>query len=176
MSCDCQNEERTPPAIHGRRKALLWIGSGFMAIGSVIAALPILGFVLAPFQRKMPNEWVDLGDVSGFPAGETRLATFTNPIRTPWDGDADTIPCWVRHVEKEQFQIFAINCTHLGCPVRWFQESKLFMCPCHGGVYDQDGARVSGPPPRGLYTYEHRITGGRLEIRAGRLPTLQESA
>ena len=52
---------------------------------------------------------------------------------------------------RDRFQVFAINCAHLGCPVRWFPESGLFMCPCHGGVYYDDGARASGPPPRGLY-------------------------
>ncbi len=44
-----------------------------------------------------------------------------------------------------KFQVFAINCAHLGCPVRWFAQSKLFLCPCHGGAYYEDGSRASGP-------------------------------
>src|SRR6266850_1623610 len=59
-----------------------------------------------------------------------------------------------------------------GCPVRWFQESRLFMCPCHGGVYYEDGSRASGPPPRGLFEYEYEVRNGQLWVRGGQLPTL----
>ena len=48
------------------------------------------------------------------------------------------------------------------------------MCPCHGGVYYEDGSRASGPPPCGLFEYEWRIEDDRLEILAGNLPGLQE--
>ena len=64
------------------------------------------------------------------------------------------------------------NCTHLGCPVTWFPQSGLFMCPCHGGVYYEDGSRASGPPPRGLFEYSYKLEGGRLWIKAGQMPTL----
>jgi Rieske Fe-S protein len=47
------------------------------------------------------------------------------------------------------------------------------MCPCHGGVYYEDGERASGPPPRGLYQCESRVVDGQLEIQAPFLPTLQ---
>jgi menaquinol-cytochrome c reductase iron-sulfur subunit len=78
----------------------------------------------------------------------------------------------VRRIEGERFQVFAVNCAHLGCPVRWFPQSRLFMCPCHGGAYYEDGSRASGPPPRGLFEYEYRVTNGALWVRGGQLPTL----
>ncbi len=87
----------------------------------------------------------------------------------------ETLARALQRLGSEQFQVFAINCTHLGCPVRWFSESGLFMCPCHGGVYYADGERASGPPPRGLYTYDHKIEDGMLLVQGGRLPTLAES-
>jgi Rieske Fe-S protein len=48
------------------------------------------------------------------------------------------------------------------------------MCPCHGGVYYEDGSRASGPPPRGLYQYEFRVRSGHLEVRGGETPNLSE--
>ena len=72
------------------------------------------------------------------------------------DGETGKVACWVRRISASQFQVFAINCAHLGCPVRWFSESKLFMCPCHGGAYYEDGDRASGPPERGLFEYKYR--------------------
>jgi len=77
-----------------------------------------------------------------------------------------------RRIQGDQFKVFAANCTHLGCPVRWFEESQLFLCPCHGGAFYADGAHAAGPPPRGLYVYEHKVENGELQIKAGNLPTL----
>jgi len=145
-----------------------------MGIGGLLATLPLVGAIFAPARGGDPNRWIALGPIDRFPEGTTRLATFTNPVSAPSDGQTAQDACWVRSLGKEQFQVFAVNCAHLGCPVRWFEQSRLFMCPCHGGVYYEDGSRASGPPPRGLFTYQWRVVGGRLEILGGRLPGLQE--
>jgi menaquinol-cytochrome c reductase iron-sulfur subunit len=92
------------------------------------------------------------------------------------DGETAKIPCWVRRSTTNQFQVFAINCAHLGCPVRWFAQSRLFLCPCHGGTYYEDGSRASGPPERGLFKYRLRIQGTSLMIHAGDVPTLATQA
>jgi len=143
------------------------------AVGAVLA-VPILGYLLGPALKKSSSEdsWINLGPLSNFPEGETRLVDFRNPVTTPWDGQTGNIPCWVRHVSGNDFQVFAINCAHLGCPVRWFAQSRLFLCPCHGGAYYEDGSRASGPPERGLFVYTHRIIAGSLMISAGKMPTL----
>jgi Rieske Fe-S protein len=137
-------------------------------------AVPIIGYLLGPASTKASDEesWINLGSIADFPEGETRLATFRNPVTTAWDGQTGDVPCWVRRVSGTTFQVFAINCAHLGCPVRWFAESKLFLCPCHGGAYYEDGARASGPPERGLFQYEHKVSGDSLMISAGSMPTL----
>jgi menaquinol-cytochrome c reductase iron-sulfur subunit len=156
-----------------RRGFLFRAGIALSAIGGALLTLPVVGYVAGVlFRRKPYQAWVSLGALEDFPENQTRLATYRNPFTTPWDGDTAKVPCWVRRLEGEKFQIFAINCAHLGCPVRWFPESGLFMCPCHGGVYYQDGSRASGPPPRGLFVYEHRIEKGELFVRGGQMPTL----
>ncbi|MEE2663431.1 MAG: Rieske 2Fe-2S domain-containing protein [Myxococcota bacterium] len=166
-----------PPAVPPttRRSFLFRLGIVLNAIAASLLAVPLLGYIAsAIFERKARQAWIPLGDIEQFPAHETRLASYRNPFTTPWDGVTADIPCWVRHEEGGAFQVFAINCAHLGCPVRWFAESRLFMCPCHGGVYYEDGSVASGPPPRGLYEYEYRIKNRRLEVRGGRTPTLSE--
>ena len=147
------------------------------AVGALLAA-PILGYLLGPALKKSSSDysWIDLGPIGNFPEGQTRLANFRNPVTTSWDGQTGDIPCWVRHISGDSFQVFAINCAHLGCPVRWFAQSRLFLCPCHGGAYYEDGSRASGPPLRGLFEYEHRIAAGNLIIYAGKLPTLATRA
>ena len=149
---------------------------GILLNGLVAAALavPIGRFLLSSITRGRADgylSWVSLGPVSQFPEGETRLATFRNPYVMPTDGKTADTACWVRRVDADRFQVFAVNCAQLGCPVRWFPQSGLFMCPCHGGAYYRDGARASGPPERGLFEYPYKVTNGAIVIQAGELPT-----
>ncbi len=158
-----------------RRGLLLKLGVALNAIAGLALAVPIVGYLLSPARRKSMKEaltWMDLGALADFPEGQTRMATFRNPSTKPWDGQTADIPCWVRRTGAEAFQVFAVNCAHLGCPVRWFPQSNLFLCPCHGGAYYADGSRAAGPPPRGLFRYDHRVENGRLWIKAGMMPTL----
>ena len=160
-----------------RRTWLFKVGIAFNVIAGALVGIPILGFVLSGlFNKKAYSEWIALGPIANYPEGNTRLASFKNPFGQSWDGQTGFTPCWVRRIEGEKFQVFAINCTHLGCPVRWFQESHLFMCPCHGGVFYEDGNRASGPPPRGLFEYKYKVENGQLMINGGHLPTLAQEA
>jgi Rieske Fe-S protein len=175
-----QNEEElTPvdPLSVSRRWLLLKVGALFNAVVSVAVAVPVVKYLLSPVKPDDAyKSWVSLGAVDTFPVGETRLAKFTNPVSREWDGETDHVACWVRRISEKEFQVFAINCAHLGCPVRWFPQSQLFMCPCHGGAYYADGSRASGPPERGLFTYDAKIVDGNLQINAGQMPTLSNTA
>jgi Rieske Fe-S protein len=157
-----------------RRGLLMKLGIFFNGCVAAALALPIGRFLLPSITRGRANgylDWVSLGPVSQFPEGETRLATFRNPLVMPTDGKTVDTACWVRRVEDDRFQVFAVNCAHLGCPVRWFPQSGLFMCPCHGGAYYRDGSRASGPPERGLFEYPYKVENGLITIQAGEMPT-----
>jgi Rieske Fe-S protein len=150
------------------------LGILFNGFAALVLAVPIVRFLLSSVTQGRAGgylSWVPLGRVDEFPEGETRLATFRNPYVMPTDGKTVDTACWVRHIAADQFQIFAINCMHLGCPVRWFPQSELFMCPCHGGAYYRDGSRASGPPERSLVEYPYKVENGLITIQAGELPT-----
>jgi menaquinol-cytochrome c reductase iron-sulfur subunit len=164
----------TLPPVLSRRDVLLKIGMIFNGLVGAILAVPIVGYILSPITRGRRagyESWLSLGTIDQFPTGQTRLATYRNPVLNPWDGKTADVPCWVRRIDGGNFQVFAINCAHLGCPVRWFQQSGLFMCPCHGGAYYADGSRASGPPERGLFEYAFKVEDGKLLIKAGEMPT-----
>lgn len=42
------------------------------------------------------------------------------------------------------------KCVHLGCTVPWVGGQGLFICPCHGSIYEYNGNRVSGPAATAL--------------------------
>jgi menaquinol-cytochrome c reductase iron-sulfur subunit len=160
-----------------RRTFLMNVGIALNAVVALAIATPVVGYLLGPvLRRKEYLAWIPVGNVSDFAEGETKLISFQNPFSDPWDGATAKIPAYVRHSAADEFTVFAINCAHLGCPVRWFSESQLFMCPCHGGVYYADGSRASGPPERGLFTYEMKVENGKLLINAGQMPTLKNKA
>jgi Rieske Fe-S protein len=165
------------PALVSRRWLLLKAGIALNGLVGLALAVPIVRYLLAPVHKDSDyKSWVSLGELGTFPVGETRLASYSNPFKRPWDGETDNVACYVRREGASQFTVFAINCAHLGCPVRWFPQSQLFMCPCHGGVYYADGSRASGPPERGLFTYDYKIVGGQLQINAGQMPSLANQA
>ena len=255
------NVVSNPPSaepLPGRRSFLSWLTYGIGAVAAAVLGIPFLGYLFGT--RKATVKWLALGPVTNFAQNQTRLVTFDNPIRQPWDGIVAHTGAYVRYQdgaslavqlaqdkdglrvtkvvegssaddaglqagdvltkldgsplpdqeatfasalaarqpgevvlalkreakEKEltvrldpRFLVLAVNCAHLGCPVEWFQESGLFMCPCHGGVYYANGERASGPPPRGLFRCVYRVTraGGtlQLEIQAPHYPTLQDT-
>lgn len=163
------------------------IGSGVIA--TILLVVPVLGYVLgALFQkRKSIDRPIELDAVDSFPQGKTRFVVFRNPLSRPWDGDTGNVAVYVKRASKEEkeegglseekeFTVFAVNCAHLGCPVSWFEQAGLFLCPCHGGAYYANGDKASGPPPRGLFKYVHEIRKGKLYIIAGHLPTLSNPA
>ncbi len=175
------NSAESPP----RRSFLKVLTALVGTVAAVMVAIPGVGYLAGAVKRTKSKDgnWVSLGDVKSFPESETRLAIIPfdeNPLAQPWDGMTAKTGVYVRNLglgENYQpvFQVFAINCTHLGCPVEWFPQAGLFMCPCHGGVYYENGERASGPPPRGLYHCVWRVQDGLLEVQAPHLPTLQNT-
>jgi menaquinol-cytochrome c reductase iron-sulfur subunit len=174
--CTDVNATPVPPPATSRRGFLFTLGLALNGVAAALVGIPVIGYLVGPVRRRAEQAWISLGPLQSFPEGQTRLATYENPFRVAWDGATANIPCWVRRIDGERFQIFAINCAHLGCPVRWFAQSRLFMCPCHGGVYYEDGSRASGPPPRGLFEYAYQARDGQLWVRGGQIPTLSEPA
>lgn len=165
-------------AAHSRRAFLFKLSLLLNGAVGTVLAVPLVRYLLGPAMKKdsATGSWISIGEVSEFSIGKTRLVDFQSPVASLSDGETAKIPCWVRRASAQQFQVFAVNCAHLGCPVRWFVQSKLFMCPCHGGVYYEDGSRASGPPERGLFEYRSKVTNGSLMIHAGDMPTLATHA
>jgi Rieske Fe-S protein len=166
------------PTPLGRRNFFQWLTGGLSAAATVVLGAPLAGYFLGVRNRQ--THWVSLDEVDQFPINETRLKTFDNPLRQAWDGITALTGVYVRNLGadeqgNDQFLVFAVNCAHLGCPVSWFPQSGLFMCPCHGGVYHANGDRASGPPPRGLFRCAWRVQQGRLEVQAPHYPTLQDT-
>lgn len=134
-------------------------------MGALLAA-PVAGMALGPVFGGEEFEPALLGRVDEFKEGE-----FTKVVLTP---RADQPDAYVRKKVafvrrnanpgddrlalkgQEEFSVISNVCMHLGCPVQ--ASNTGFVCPCHGGAYDDDGKRQAGPPVRPLdrYIWEQR--------------------
>jgi menaquinol-cytochrome c reductase iron-sulfur subunit len=146
------------------------IGLSVFAGGVVL--LPSLSFLLLPVLKRTVQVWRGVGSVDQFQVGQTVRVMFEDPSPLPWAGVTARNAAWLRRDTDAQFTAFAINCTHLGCPVRWLPDANLFMCPCHGGVFYSNGQVAAGPPPAPLYRYETRVRNGQVEILTTPLPVM----
>jgi quinol---cytochrome c reductase iron-sulfur subunit, bacillus type len=171
-----------------RSKFLEGATLGLGAIIGAIATLPALGFALVPGFVKQKAHKVDLGPLTDFEENKWKVVTF---IRDPRQGEVSRRTAFVRNngllEGVPSFTIISNRCAHVGCPVQpggpvFDKQGKTiktangnvditpvlpaagFICPCHGGSYDQEGNRIAGPPVRGLDRYDFDIVDGRLVL------------
>lgn len=172
-----------PPTVTGcgdapispeRRKFLTRLSVALGGLTGALVGIPIVSFLFGPLFQQPPEVWRAVGPIDRFKIGETVEATVDDPSPLPWAGVVSKTAMWLRRDSATGFTAFAVNCTHLGCPVRWLAQANLFLCPCHGGVYYQDGRVAAGPPPRPLVQYKVRVNGSQVEVLAGSSPLATE--
>jgi len=150
-------------------------------IGGIVTA-PALGFMVGPAFLKQGEKDHNLGPISDFPEGKFVVTTY---MADKSQGEVSRRTAFVRYngqlKGQPSFTIISNHCAHLGCPVQPngpLEESGTkrngdvtliptisiagFGCPCHGGQYDTEGNRTSGPPVRALDRYSFSIRQGHL--------------
>ena len=139
-------------------------------LGGIIASvvgLPAISYLISPaLKRQSSDEWVPLGIVEDLPEGEPTLFSFTRTKQVGWERTANSYGVYVVRKAGGEFDVLSNVCTHLSCRVSWDGEGNEYLCPCHDGHFAKDGSIISGPQPRPLDRYEHRLeTDGTLMIR-----------
>ncbi|HEX6511088.1 MAG TPA: ubiquinol-cytochrome c reductase iron-sulfur subunit [Chloroflexota bacterium] len=156
--------------MRSRRRFLTNLTLGLSGLIGAALGVPLIGYLLGPLIKPTPNAWQTVGNVSDFPDGQTTLAKLSDPSSLPWAGQTADTAVWVRNLGQQQFEVFAVNCTHLGCPVNWIGSANLFECPCHGGVYYANGQVAAGPPPHALFQHPVRVVGQQVQVQTAPLP------
>jgi len=161
-----------------------------LGLGAVIGGLvtvPAVGFMIVPAFRGQGYPKVDLGPLENFTEGKWFVTKF---FMKPEEGEVSHRTAYIRNNGllggKPSFTIISNRCAHLGCPVQPngpVQDNQTkevegkngqritmipaipaggYGCPCHGGQYDIEGNRVSGPPVRALDRYAFDVVDGHL--------------
>jgi menaquinol-cytochrome c reductase iron-sulfur subunit len=139
------------------------------AIGALIAAgfgVPAVAYVVGPALKKtQEGEWIQIGSTGKVELGSPTLFNVAVERKTGWIVNQEKISIYVLTTDGRDFIAMSNICTHLGCRVRWIADQGAFFCPCHNGVFDAQGAVLSGPPPRPLDRYEVKVEGDKLYVR-----------
>lgn len=147
---------------------LLTAAGGFAVAG--IVGVPALLSALSPAAlRRTSGDWRPVGRWEDFPRSEVRAAA-TQGTRAGWPPSLGAVGVFVWRPSEQEVVVFSRSCTDLGCPLTWDPGSACFFCPCHGGIFSQDGTVMAGPPAKPMQRYATRVRGGRLEIDLASLP------
>jgi Rieske Fe-S protein len=154
-----------------RRRLMTGTAHAAAALAGSAVLLPAAGFAVAPVFEREPTTWQPVGPLIGIPR-DTYLSRVITAA--PGIGAAGKATIFLRRrdprVDTEPAErsdrVIAVTsrCAHVGCPVRYVDAARSFVCPCHGGVYDFRGLRIGGPPPRPLDRFSTRVRGGRVEV------------
>jgi len=63
--------------------------------------------------------------------------------------------------DENILHVVSVDCTHLGCTVKWNNDEKSWDCPCHGSRFTFDGEVLNGPANTPLPCYNEREIIGR---------------
>jgi Rieske Fe-S protein len=186
-------EEPTPRTVLGERfPRNRFLEGATLGLGGVIGGLvtvPAIGFMVVPAFKGQGYPNVDLGSLDNFPEGQWFVTSF---FSHPDQGEVSRRTAYIRNNGslngEPSFTIISNRCAHLGCPVQPngpVQDNQKkevdgpkgqkitliptipaggFGCPCHGGQYNPEGDRTSGPPVRALDRYEYAIKNGHLVL------------
>jgi menaquinol-cytochrome c reductase iron-sulfur subunit len=134
------------------------------ATAGALLAVPLIGALVAPLRRRVERRWFELGPVDDLVPLEPRPFRVRLPFEAEGTTSLDREVFVVQRLDGELLALLG-ECTHLGCPVRWLPERRLFYCPCHRGFFNAVGHDVNGPPPRPLRRLRHRVENGVLFVK-----------
>jgi Rieske Fe-S protein len=140
-----------------------------VGLGTVFAAtavgVPLVGSLVVPSASAKAGEYVQVADVSAIPVGEPFGISFAEQTTDAYN--VTMLPHSVYALKKSDTDIVVYSpvCPHLGCQVYFDRQLKEYVCPCHASKFAVDGARISGPSPRGLDTLPSKIEKGALLVQ-----------
>lgn len=146
-------------ALTNRRRFLqITVGGSLAAIGAAFA-FPVLAI-------RSISQFADVvaeGDLIGDPGSNTPLDVAAFPVNTgTYAGilgkstqstlNQLEVVRIAETGEAEDFRVYNVVCTHLGCPVsETLNEQGNVWCGCHGSVFSsEEGAVLAGPAARPL--------------------------
>jgi Rieske Fe-S protein len=160
------------PSVSARRRFLTVCSKAAAALACVGVSLVAARSVYPPLGRwlrlpRLLSPFQPVAAIESFPPGEWKLVPFEGGDKADAKSKKPSPEVWVKRdrEQPEKFSVLSPICTHQGCSVIWRPNRSLFVCPCHGGTFDAQGARKSGPPQEPLAALDYQVKDGTLLVR-----------
>ena len=158
-------ETQTDPAA-SRRTFLKIATNAIGAIFALVLGIPAVAYLIDARNRAAAKgEFMPVARLSELPLNSPQEVVIRDVNRDAWTIEPNQVigRAWLIRRDKDKVEAFSTICPHLGCSINFEQSSKLFVCPCHGGTFNENGSReeVAGrvnPPPRGMDKLECRLS------------------
>jgi len=175
------HEPQPGPRNRSRRTFVLRVLGVIAAQLGLGISAPVVGFGSAPSWRartppRLLSEsvvptlraqgWTSVGRIEDFEVGVPKRVAPVRRVVDGWVTREEPIAVYVVRRSGSKAVAFDPHCTHLGCPLQFVEGARVFLCPCHGGVFDSKGSVVAGPPPRPMVRYETKVEQGEILIGA----------
>ncbi|HUS19610.1 MAG TPA: ubiquinol-cytochrome c reductase iron-sulfur subunit [Terriglobales bacterium] len=171
--CGCPRDDKdkdlasiSPPSLERRSFLGVLTTIGTVGMGAVLF-VPLMKFAMHPLLADTTETaWSDVGPVDEFGAATAPVKKLVViEQRDGWRKVTSEKPVYVLPGPGGGFRVLSAVCPHLGCTVPWKEQEGKFICPCHVGVFDGEGRRVAGPPPRDMDVLESKVENGVLKVR-----------
>lgn len=155
-----------------RRTFLSWVG-----VGTLASSLPVVIAACTSSETPEASRDQETSDTSASAPPEANAEGFTeigklsdleaNGELTQKDFAGAPLLVILNPDDKTQAIAFKNQCTHQQCEVDWDQAGGSLDCPCHGSKFKPDGTVANGPAAEPLPTYEAKIEGDTVLVKAG---------
>jgi Rieske Fe-S protein len=152
-----------------RRGLLKWISGTIAGALGVVLGIPAAIVLGHPVRRRTvfgADEPIDVASLSELPEGvPTRKTVRASKLRDAWAAFSNVTLGAVWLIRRgDKVEAFSSVCPHAGCAVDWDAQKSCFACPCHASVFGADGARQSGPAPRGMDQLECAVDNDQVRV------------
>jgi cytochrome b6-f complex iron-sulfur subunit len=137
----------------GRRSFLDFVIGGLLAIFGGGIIYPVFRYI-SPVRTEpgaMEDEKFSI-PLAEIPEGSAKMVRYKDA------------PLVIIHSQGKEVVALSATCTHLGCVVKWNEETRELQCPCHGAVFDRFGQVKGGPAPKPLPSFEVRVDGDKIQL------------
>ncbi|MBI2391114.1 MAG: Rieske (2Fe-2S) protein [Deltaproteobacteria bacterium] len=143
---------------HGgqRRRALLAIAAGGCAVAAAAGAPTIIAVVAPARSAGGDGARYVVGKLDDLAIGVPRKVAIIGDEIDGWTRAPKRKlgAVWLHRRGERDVQAFSVTCPHLGCAIDvaidGAGKASGYECPCHDSSFGLDGARGSGPSPRGM--------------------------
>jgi cytochrome b6-f complex iron-sulfur subunit len=143
-----------------RREFLMWVG-----VGGVASSLPVALAACSPKTEKSESLATPTG-IDGFQPVGTLAELKQNGKILKKEFAAGSVLIISNPADTKTALAVNPTCTHKGCAVEWKADEKSFVCPCHDAKFGADGKVLKGPASKPLPTYETKIEGDSVLVKA----------